>query len=150
MKNCINNSSLCECIHRVKVKLNSVIEFILIDIEDNSKHPFHLHGYKFYVIDSGYFNNTEEDVVKMLKNRENNPNFKPILKDTVTIPNGGFVKIKFKADNPGFWLAHCHFDYHYAIGMGFILQVGEMDEMKEPSKELNNSCSGFIPDSIVI
>lgn len=150
MKNCIHNSILCECIHRVKVKLNSIIEFALIDIEDNSKHPFHLHGHKFYVTDTGYFNDTNVDVVDMLKKRGNNDNLKPILKDTVTIPNGGFVKIRFKADNPGFWLAHCHFDYHFAIGMGFILQVGELDEMKEPPEGLNGNCSGFMPESIEI
>ena len=150
MKNCIHNSSLCECIHRVKVKLNSIIEFVLIDIEDNSRHPFHMHGHKFYVMDAGYFSDTKEDVLEIIKMRRNSDNSMPILKDTVTIPKGGFVKIKFKADNPGFWLAHCHFDYHFAVGMGFIVQVGELNEMKEPPDGMSGNCNGFMPESILI
>jgi L-ascorbate oxidase len=30
------------------------------------------------------------------------------LKDTVTVPVGGYTIIRFRANNPGAWLFHCH------------------------------------------
>ncbi len=32
----------------------------------------------------------------------------PVRKDTVVVPPGGYAVIRFVADNPGVWLAHCH------------------------------------------
>ena len=43
----------------------------------------------------------------------------PIQKDTVPVPDGGFVALRFKADNPGFWLFHCHMAWHNHIWNGF-------------------------------
>jgi iron transport multicopper oxidase len=31
-------------------------------------------------------------------------------------PNGSFV-IRFRADNPGIWLFHCHIEWHLASGL---------------------------------
>lgn len=33
----------------------------------------------------------------------------PPYKDTVVLPYPGYVRLRFRADNPGFWLFHCHF-----------------------------------------
>lgn len=30
-------------------------------------------------------------------------------KDTVSIPPNGYALFRFKANNPGWWLLHCHF-----------------------------------------
>lgn len=113
---CIKNSPICRCIHRLKVKLGSIVEIVLFDVADSLTHPFHLHGHKFYVMDMSIFNETmtpgrilKEGIPK--RNAKN-----PIHKDTILIPNPGYVRIKFRADNPGFWLGHCHFDWHLAIG----------------------------------
>ena len=35
---------------------------------------------------------------------------------------------------PGFWLLHCHIDFHLDLGMGLIVQVGELSEMKPKPK----------------
>lgn len=32
----------------------------------------------------------------------------------------------------GFWFFHCHIDFHAEIGMGIILQVGEISQMPKP------------------
>jgi L-ascorbate oxidase len=32
---------------------------------------------------------------------------RPPIKDTVTVPNGGYTIVRFYADNPGIWLFHC-------------------------------------------
>lgn len=34
---------------------------------------------------------------------------KYVTKDTISIPSKGYTIFRFKADNPGFWLMHCHF-----------------------------------------
>ena len=47
----------------------------------------------------------------------------PIRKDTVAVPDAGFTVMRFKADNPGFWLLHCHMSWHNHVGMAVVLQV---------------------------
>ena len=47
----------------------------------------------------------------------------PPLKDTVIVPDAGFTVIRFLANNPGFWLFHCHLSWHDRIGMGMLIQV---------------------------
>jgi hypothetical protein len=109
-KQCLDgvNANICRCTYRIKVKLNSVVDLILIDVEDSQTHPFHLHGHKFYVLEMGSLNSTVDEIKKNgIPKGKFNQN--PIRKDTVVVPNKGFIRIRFKADNPGFWLAHCHF-----------------------------------------
>lgn len=122
-KKCIENSELCTCIHRLKVKLGSIVELVLIDIDDSLTHPFHLHGHKFYVMDMGIFQEpmTAEKIAKRGVPSSGNQNKSPPRKDSILVPNPGYVKVKFRADNPGFWLGHCHFDWHLAIGMKILL-----------------------------
>lgn len=113
-KNCIQNSSVCQCIHRLKVKLNSIVELVLIDLNDPFTHPFHLHGHKFHVMDMGILdkNLTMDDILRNGIDRPERFPKNPSLKDTIQVPNAGYARIKFRADNPGFWIGHCHFDYH--------------------------------------
>ena len=47
----------------------------------------------------------------------------PPIKDTVVVPDGGFTVIRFLADNPGYWLMHCHMSWHNHLGMGFVIKV---------------------------
>lgn len=32
----------------------------------------------------------------------------PVYKDTVMIPSNGFVTIRIRTSNPGYWMIHCH------------------------------------------
>lgn len=41
-KPCIENSEVCRCVHRIKVEIGSIVELLLIDIDDSLTHPFHL------------------------------------------------------------------------------------------------------------
>lgn len=143
-KECIDKSSVCRCIHRLKVTLGSIVELVLIDIDDSLQHPFHLHGHKFYVMDMGMLK-YKADVEKIVRDGipiSEKLNEKPAHKDTVVIPNPGYVKIKFRADNPGFWIGHCHFDWHLAIGMAFVLQVGNMSQMQKTPKHFG-TCDNY-------
>lgn len=61
--------------------------------------------------------------------------YKPIIKDTVVIPPKGYVIVRFIADNPGFWMIHCHLDTHSDTGMMMILKVGESQDLPPKPKD---------------
>jgi hypothetical protein len=47
-----------------------------------------------------------------------------LLKDTVLLPAGGAVALRFEVNNPGVWFAHCHILLHKEDGMAFIIREG--------------------------
>ena len=38
-----------------------------------------------------------------------------IQKDTIVAPNQGYTVIQFRANNPGWWFLHCHYELHLAV-----------------------------------
>lgn len=88
----------------------SIIELVLNN-DDTGKHPFHLHGHAFQVISRSdenalHFNGTYVDTPSV-----------PMRRDTLIVnPSGNFV-IRFRADNPGMWLFHCHIEWHMDTGL---------------------------------
>lgn len=74
----------------------------------NLSHPFHLHGYSFVVVGIG--RSPDQNVKKInlkhaldldrrgLLDRQFNL---PPFKDTIAVPNNGYVIFRFRADNPG-------------------------------------------------
>ena len=95
------------------------MELLIFDVDDSLTHPFHLHGHKFYIKQMHTFDepiSVERILRDEFPSRRDKINENPPHKDTVLIPNPGFVRLQFRADNPGFWLGHCHFDWHLAIG----------------------------------
>ena len=70
----------------------------------DANHPFHLHGHRFRVVAMTRVgkNVTVEEVKRLdaegLVHR--NLNHAPI-KDTVTVPDGGYTIVRFHANNPG-------------------------------------------------
>ncbi|XP_017471070.1 PREDICTED: laccase-21-like, partial [Rhagoletis zephyria] len=123
----------CECVHKVDIPLGAVVEVVLVDEvqQINISHPFHLHGTSFVVLGMGRSPDMqlqrmnlqhalELDKRGLLERRF----LKPALKDTVAVPNNGYAVLRFRADNPGVWLFHCHFQFHIVIGMNMLFQVG--------------------------
>ena len=47
-----------------------------------------------------------------------------VAKDTVIVPFGGYTVIRFIADNPGWWLLHCHIEIHQLEGMATVVREG--------------------------
>ncbi|XP_046548487.1 laccase-1-like isoform X1 [Haliotis rubra] len=136
-RNC--SHEYCECIHLIKVDLDDTVELVLIDegVTFNANHPIHLHGHHFRVVAMDRVNESTslEEIKQMDADGLIERNLDtPIAKDTVTVPDGGYTVIRFHADNPGFWLLHCHIDFHVAIGMALIIQVGELNQMPRPPK----------------
>lgn len=68
----------------------------------------------------------------------------PPVKDVISIPSGGFVRIRFKSCNPGFWLFHCHFEFHMHTGMMALIKVGEKSDMVPPPPGFPK-CGDYLP-----
>jgi iron transport multicopper oxidase len=41
----------------------------------------------------------------------------PLRRDTIQVKAGGYVVIRFRADNPGINLFHCHIEWHVEAGL---------------------------------
>ncbi|XP_060201892.1 laccase-17-like [Lycium barbarum] len=91
-------------------------------------HPLHLHGYNFFVVGQGFGNyNSSKDPA----------NFNLIdlaERNTVGVPSGGWVAIRFLADNPGVWFMHCHLEVHTSWGlkMAWMVMDGKGPKQKLP------------------
>lgn len=148
--NCAEN---CECVHKIDLPLDSIVEVVLIDEvhQINISHPFHLHGAPFYVIGMGRSleeNNTRMNLKLALdldrRGLLERKYARPSLRDTVAVPNNGYTVIRFRADNPGVWLFHCHFQFHIVIGMNLIFQIGSPNDW--PPVPINfPKCGNYLP-----
>jgi L-ascorbate oxidase len=110
--NGFKNGTTCKCTHLIKADLNSVVEFVVVGASDQIAHPIHLHGHKFHIVDMGvYYYRPKEEYLRY-GGIPTNIHKRPPYKDTCVLPYPGYVRLRFRADNPGFWLFHCHFDWH--------------------------------------
>ena len=71
---------------------------------------------------------------------------RPPVKDTVVIPPGGYVVVRFIADNPGLWHLHCHMAHHLYKGMGMLLNEAADMQPHFPPPAGFPRC-GSLPDS---
>lgn len=99
----------------------------------------HLHGHSFQLIDMG-----TRDRLNSGESPFTIATHLPVIKDTVAVPSGGFVRIRFRAINPGFWIFHSHFEYHMQSGMAIVVKVGDRKEMPEPPTDFP-TCGNFLP-----
>ncbi|KAH7126762.1 multicopper oxidase-domain-containing protein [Dendryphion nanum] len=93
---------------------------ILLQNHDSNAHPFHLHGYTFWVLGGGKMPVPLDLDEGLTEERLENP----LRRDTVTVERGGWVLVRFVADNPGVWAFHCHVAWHVEGGMGMSFLVG--------------------------
>ena len=118
-------------------------------------HPIHLHGHSFHVVYVGYgkYNSTgqltgltddidcgtgelcvnpmwKQGIPQEVLNRASNGRLlsSVIRKDTVIIPSYGYVVIAFQANNPGFWIMHCHIEEHLLGGMAIVVREYSADQ----------------------
>lgn len=61
------------------------------------QHPFHLHGHHFWLLGTG------EGTFDPVANASALNVASPPFRDTATLPQGGWVVLRFVADNPGEW-----------------------------------------------
>ncbi|KAL1123235.1 hypothetical protein AAG570_002322 [Ranatra chinensis] len=89
-----------------------------------------MHGSSFRVVAMDRLGNstTVEEVEELDRAGRIHRNLvDPPVKDTVTVPDGGYTIIRFWAANPGYWLFHCHLEFHAEIGMAVVFKVGSHD-----------------------
>ncbi len=100
-----------------RIEADEIIDVIINNINFDP-HPFHLHGHPAWLIaagqsDDGYYDeSTRSQIVYNTANAT--------YRDTYTInPNSYFV-FRFKSNNPGVWMMHCHNDWHVQLGMSMV------------------------------
>ncbi|KAF9618109.1 hypothetical protein IFM89_000068, partial [Coptis chinensis] len=108
---------------RVKrLKYNSVVEVVLQNtaLMATENHPMHIHGFDFYVLAQGFGNYDPINDPKKF-NLVN-----PQERNTIAVPIAGWAVIRFRANNPGMWLVHCHREPDVLRGqsMAFLIENG--------------------------
>ncbi|EKM56526.1 uncharacterized protein PHACADRAFT_141262 [Phanerochaete carnosa HHB-10118-sp] len=91
---------------------------ILLQNSDTGKHPFHLHGHKFQIVQRS-LDYTSSDPTLNPPINESQTN--PMRRDTVQLPAGEGVVLRVVADNPGAWIFHCHIEWHLEAGLAVTL-----------------------------
>ncbi|KAL0378149.1 UNVERIFIED_CONTAM: Laccase-11 [Sesamum radiatum] len=130
---CINGTRLTASLNNIsfvmpqgtrlsRIPFNSTVELVLQDTNllTVESHPFHLHGYNFFVVGTGIGNfDPKKDPAKYNL-------VDPPERNTVGVPTGGWTAIRFRADNPGVWFFHCHLELHTGWGLktAFVVEDG--------------------------
>ncbi|KAK4481010.1 hypothetical protein RD792_011878, partial [Penstemon davidsonii] len=112
-----------------RLPYNSTVQVVLQDtgVIAPENHPVHLHGFNFFVVGRGLGNfNSSTDPKKFNL-------VDPVERNTVGVPSGGWVAIRFLADNPGIWFMHCHLEVHTTWGLKMAFQV---DNGKGPNQSI--------------
>ncbi|KAI0968018.1 Cupredoxin [Xylaria arbuscula] len=99
--------------HAFVLEKGEIVQIIVNNL-DSGRHPFHLHGHHFQAIyrsdeEAGTFeeaNVTEADFPAI-----------PMRRDTLVLYPDGNIVLRFRADNPGIWLFHCHIEWHVTSGL---------------------------------
>ncbi|KAG8375247.1 hypothetical protein BUALT_Bualt10G0080400 [Buddleja alternifolia] len=125
-----NNTFITSGTKVVALPFNTSVELVMQDtsIIGAESHPLHLHGFNFFVLGQGFGNfNPNNDPVKFNL-------VDPAERNTVGVPSGGWVAIRFLADNPGVWFMHCHLEVHTSWGlrMAWIVMDGKHRNQKLP------------------
>ena len=143
------------CTHSINLDKDANVTIIFVNMGTMAlqHHPMHVHGHTFDVIKMGlptvyengtYVHNTDimcEPNIINGKSNCSNPSWgnetwneripglktRPVRKDTVLVPYGGYTVIRFKASNPGVWFVHCHDDSHAIQGMALVLNESFTD-----------------------
>ncbi|KAK4270307.1 hypothetical protein QN277_023357 [Acacia crassicarpa] len=123
-----NNTMVSNGTKLVVLPFNTSVELILQDtsILGAESHPLHLHGFNFFVVGQGFGN---------FDPNKDSANFNlvdPVERNTVGVPSGGWVAIRFLADNPGVWFMHCHLEIHTSWGlkMAWLVLDGKLPNQK--------------------
>ena len=64
--------------------------------------------------------------------------------DSFTVPGKSFIVFRVKAVNPGFWLMHCHMEYHLKAGMGLVVQVSKEGKIPWCEETKNGEVHGKV------
>ncbi|KAL2129366.1 hypothetical protein VTI74DRAFT_7903 [Chaetomium olivicolor] len=92
------------------VDYNDTVQIVVNNI-DSASHPFHLHGHHFQVL------SRPASGVGPWPGKDENYYSNPPSRDTVSVMPNSYTVLRFKANNPGVWLFHCHIEWHVEMGL---------------------------------
>lgn len=119
----------------------------IIEVQLNNKnpgahsgHPWHLHGHSFQVVarsgDGVNASYTGNDTLPAI----------PMRRDVVGVRPGGYLVIRFRADNPGVNLFHCHIEWHVQSGLtATFIEAPDKIEFEAPQEHLDVCKAQGIP-----
>jgi iron transport multicopper oxidase len=126
-------------------KKNQVIE-IVINNFDGGSHPMHLHGHAPQLVEraGGVFTpgakhpnqqnktgtNTTVSALGYTQDTSKMRNV-PMRRDTWMIAPSGYTVIRFRANNPGVWLLHCHMEWHVVAGLTATIIEAPLELQKQ-------------------
>lgn len=123
-----NNTNVSNGTRLVVLQYGDSVELVMqgTSILGAESHPFHLHGFNFFVVGQGFGN------FDPVKDQAKYNLVDPVERNTVGVPAAGWVAIRFRADNPGVWFMHCHLEVHVSWGlkMAWLVQDGNLPNQK--------------------
>lgn len=106
-----------------------VVQMVINNV-DPGRHPFHLHGRTFQVIDKSPGYDDDSPTAWDPENHNDFPEY-PMRRDTMVVePNGNLV-LRWKADNPGVWFFHCHIEWHMLQGLALTIVEAPAEIQKQ-------------------
>ncbi|CAD6235985.1 unnamed protein product [Miscanthus lutarioriparius] len=123
-----NNTNVANGTKLMVIPYGTNVELVMqgTSILGIESHPLHLHGFNFFVVGQGYGNyDPVNDPAKFNL-------VDPVERNTVGVPAGGWVAIRFLADNPGVWFMHCHLEVHttWGLRMAWLVHDGSLPHQK--------------------
>jgi iron transport multicopper oxidase len=108
-------------VHPFIANFDDTVDIVINNLEP-AAHPFHLHGHHFQVLTRPASNAGTFPGYGAAEFSSNPP-----TRDTVTIMANSYAVLRFKADNPGVFLFHCHIEWHVEMGLtATIIEAPEM------------------------
>lgn len=128
-----------EYTHTFVLEKDEIVQIVVNNL-DSGRHPFHLHGHHFQAI-----HRSAEEAGTLASENLTESQFSqvPMRRDTLVVwPNGNIV-LRFKANNPGVWLFHCHIEWHVVSGLlaTFVEAPLEMQKQFTIPKDHLDSCA---------
>ncbi|KAH3669045.1 hypothetical protein OGAPHI_001641 [Ogataea philodendri] len=136
--------------HSIVLQKDEIVEIVLNN-QDTGKHPFHLHGHVFQVIERGPDYSDEASPISYNESAPYDVPEYPMQRDVLYVQPQSYFVIRFKADNPGVWFFHCHIEWHLIQGLAMVfiedplgIQANETltDNWKQVCENVNMSYVG--------
>jgi len=116
----VDGTAWPKAVHSVPLRRGDVVDITWRNVRDangeSEHHPMHIHGHRFWLLGSG-------SAGEPAHNLPTSDGALPLTRDTFTLSHGdGWAITRFEADNPGVWLAHCHYSWHMSSGMALYFR----------------------------
>jgi iron transport multicopper oxidase len=124
--------------HSIVLQKDEIVDIVVNNL-DTGKHPFHLHGHVFQVIDRAPAQDDDESPVAF--DEDDHATFPeyPMMRDTVYVREQSNMVLRFKADNPGVWFFHCHIEWHLEQGLALAFIEAPLEIQNTTSQQLTES-----------